>query len=258
MTGRLNVLASAAVLLLSLSFAPDAAAQRGGGGGERGGGGRGGRGEQPGVVTPQAGQGRQQAQAPDMLSFFVTSTGMKNGGNLGGLEGADKYCQMLADEAGSTGNKTWRAYLSTQASGNQPAVNARDRIGKGPWFNADGAQVAENLIELHGEGAAEGIANIVNKTVALTEVGNLPRQDNQLTGSKADGKAYTDGMDHTCHNWTSNSEGSVRIGSFGAGQSQRGSDPRDVIPTWNSSTNKECTPQVIPNSTLYCFAIMNK
>src|SRR4051812_5914261 len=99
MQRRLTVFAAVVVLLTGSYFVPDLAAQRGGAGGERGGGGRGGRGEQPGVITPQAGQGRQQAQAPDMLSFFVTSTGMKNGGNLGGLEGADKYCQDLAQEA---------------------------------------------------------------------------------------------------------------------------------------------------------------
>jgi hypothetical protein len=154
---------------------------------------------------------RPEAQA-NQMTFFITSVGSGNGANLGGLAGADKHCQTLAAAAGA-GNRTWRAYLSTQASGNQPAVNARDRIGQGPWRNAKGVIVANNVAELHTE------ANKLGKENSLTEKGGVvngrgdtPNQHDILTGSNLDGTAFPAGEDRTCNNWTSSSTGSAQVG----------------------------------------------
>ncbi len=148
----------------------------------------------------------QQPQQP--MSFFVTSVPKGDGANYGGLTGADAYCQQLAATAGR-GAATWRAYLSTQGPG---AVNARDRIGNGPWYNARGAMVAANQDELHGDTIERArLGNRVNKNNAISEkatpvngVGDMPNQHDMLTGSTPDGRAYTDGLDHTCNNYTSN------------------------------------------------------
>jgi hypothetical protein len=141
------------------------------------------------------------------MSFFITSVPIGDGANFGGLAGADAHCQKLASAVGR-GNATWRAYLSTQGPG---GVNARDRIGTGPWVNAQGRVVAANLDELHGDTlplARQG--NRLNKNTSLTEkgavvngVGDMPNQHDIITGSQTDGRAYTDGMDHTCSNYTS-------------------------------------------------------
>jgi len=162
-----------------------------------------------------------------MMSFFVTSEPIGDGGNLGGLAGADAHCQTLAAEAGG-GNRTWHAYLSTQARPGTPAVNARDRIGTGPWYNFQGEMIAQDLAHLHGdtmELAHQG--NNLNKLTGLTEKGQIvpglydysdPRDNDwnyvkttrfssrheMLTGSQTDGTAFTDVQDHTCDNWTSN------------------------------------------------------
>src|ERR1700722_15270032 len=160
-------------------------------------------------------QGPGGAQAPKMpMSFFVTSVGNGDGANLGGLAGADAHCQALAAAVGA-GDKTWHAYLSTQAANGQPAVNARDRIGSGPWYNAKGARVAQNVGDLHGDTLDQArVGNALNKANDLTEkgdtikgVGDMPNEHDMLTGSMPDGRAYSDGMDHTCNNWTSNSMG---------------------------------------------------
>ena len=143
------------------------------------------------------------------MSFFVTSAGSGKGADLGGLEGADKHCQALAEAAGSTG-QTWRGYLSTQGDG---AVNARDRIGAGPWANAKGEVIAKDVAELHG-------TNNLNKNTALTEKGEMvsgrgdkPNMHDILTGSQADGTAFAAGEDRTCGNWTlSGAEGAVMVG----------------------------------------------
>src|SRR6059036_4031822 len=147
-----------------------------------------------------------QAQAAD-TSFFLTSNGIGNGGNLGGLAGADNHCQTLAQAAGA-GGKTWRAYLSTQAADGQPAVNARDRIGKGPWKNAKGVVVAKDVADLHGAN------NNLTKQTALSEKGDVnngsgdtPNRHDVLTGSQADGTAFAAGDDRTCKNWTSSGQG---------------------------------------------------
>lgn len=148
------------------------------------------------------------AQAPQPMTFFITSVGKGDGANYGGLAGADAYCQQLAAAVGR-GDATWRAYLSTQGPN---AVNARDRIGNGPWRNAQGRVIAANLDELHGDTPAQArLGNRLNKNTAVTEkgainngVGDTPNQHDILTGSQPDGRAFTDGVDHTCSNWTSN------------------------------------------------------
>ena len=143
------------------------------------------------------------------MTFFVTSTGSGKGADFGGLAGADKHCQTLAAAVGA-GNHTWRAYLSASAAGGAPAVNARDRIGAGPWQNAKGVVIARNVDELHG-------TNNLTKQTALTEKGDVvngrgdtPNKHDILTGSQPDGRAFTDSADHTCGNWTKSGDGEAR------------------------------------------------
>jgi len=167
---------------------------------------------QPAPPAGQApAQGRGQQPPPPPMSFFVTSVGLGRGANLGGIAGADAHCQALATKAGR-GNVKWVAYMSTQGPG---AVNARDRIGNGPWHNARGLMIAMNQDELHGDTIQMARqSNRVNKNTARTEtgevvkgVGDMPNEHDMLTGSTLDGRAYTDGMDHTCSNWTSGADG---------------------------------------------------
>lgn len=162
------------------------------------------------------------------MSFFITSVGMGDGANLGGLSGADAHCQKLAEASGQAGadKRTWRAYLSTQAAPGTPAVNARDRIGLGPWYNARGVRIAVNNADLHGDTVALARkGNILNINTALLEngernpgeikvVGQEGRnQHDILTGTRADGMAFTDDFDRTCSNWTSSDEdGSANLG----------------------------------------------
>jgi hypothetical protein len=189
------------------------------------------------------------------MSFFVTSTGSGKGGELGGLAGADQLCQKLADAAGA-GRKTWRAYLSAPASASSPAVNARDRIGSGPWVNAKGVVVARNLAELHGE-------NSINKETALDEKGNrvkvrgdTPNQHDILTGSNMDGTLSTQAADTTCKGWTSSTEGSAIVGHV----DRNGTNPDPVRNvSWNSSHGTPgCSPEALAKvgggGLLYCFA----
>jgi hypothetical protein len=200
----------------------------------------------------------QQQQAPAQpMSFFVTSTSKNDGANYGGLAGADAHCQALAKAAGR-GDVKWVAYLSTQGPG---AVNARDRIGKGPWYNARGAIVAQNVEELHGDTIELArLGNRVNKNSARSEkgdlingVGDMPNQHDILTGSTPDGRAYTDTMDHTCSNYTSNADGK--------GQVQLGHHDKTGGPngSWNSvHGSRGCSQQNLVmtggNGYLYCFA----
>ena len=180
-----------------------------------------------------------------------------DGANYGGLAGADAYCQTLAQSAGR-GNVRWVAYLSTQGPG---AVNARDRIGPGPWYNALGTIVAANLAELHGDTLEMGrVGNRINKNTSRDEkgaivkgVGDTPNQHDILTGSQPDGRAYTDAADHTCSNYTSNAtgRGSVQLGhhdkigngngSWNSSHGSRGCSQADLLPTGG-------------NGYLYCFA----
>jgi hypothetical protein len=180
------------------------------------------------------------------MSFFVTSAGPGNGGDLGGLEGADKHCQSLAAAAGA-GNRTWRAYLSTTGPG---GVNARDRIGSGPWHNARGVLVAQNLDELHSEKA-----NINNDT-ALDEQGRVinsegaPNRHDILTGTELDGTA----AENTCQNWTSSGEGSAMVGHHD--RLARGTPGSP----WNTAHNSQgCSQENLRASggagLFYCFAV---
>lgn len=196
----------------------------------------------------------QQAPSPNM-SFFVTSTNLGKGGDLGGLEGADRHCQELAQAVGA-GSKTWHAYLSTQPTNGAPAVNARDRIGTGPWYNAKGVEIAANLNELHSDNYYK-----INKTTALTEKGNFvngrgdtPNQHDMLTGSQHDGTAFPAGEDKTCHNWTSSSEGSAIVGHTDLIGNTRGPN------FWNfSHSTPGCSvanlAKVGGAGFFYCFAV---
>jgi hypothetical protein len=161
------------------------------------------------------------AAAPPMpMSFFDTSSGSGKGADLGGIAGADQRCQTLAAATGST--KTWHAYMSTQAADGKPAVNARDRIGAGPWYNAKNARIAKDVADLHGDTLdAARLGNNLTKATAFTEkgdsikgFGDMPNQHDMLTGSRPDGTAYPDAADHTCANWTSSGAGTAQLGHF--------------------------------------------
>ena len=199
-----------------------------------------------------------RAQSADM-TFFVTSSGPGKGADLGGLDGADAQCQKLAQSAGA-GAKTWRAYLSTQAADGKPAVNARDRIGKGPWQNAKGAVIAKDVADLHGA------ANSLTKQTALSEKGEVingrgdtPNRHDILTGSQADGTAFAAGDDKTCKNWTSSTQGVAVVGHADR-QGLRDDEPSK---SWNSSHPSRgpdggCSQADLKSTggdgLLYCFA----
>ena len=198
-----------------------------------------------------------QAQSAD-TSFFVTSIGIGNGANLGGLAGADNHCQTLAQAAGA-GARTWRAYLSTQPADGKPAVNARDRIGKGPWQNSKGVVIARDVADLHG-------ANNLTKQTALSEKGDVingfgdtPNRHDILTGSKPDGTAFEAGDDRTCKNWTSSTQGAAMVGH----SDRKGPRDDEVLRSWNSSHPSRgpdggCSQNDLKSTggdgLLYCFA----
>jgi hypothetical protein len=168
------------------------------------------------ALTTYLAGGKPSPQA-NTMTFFVTSVGSGNGANLGGLAGADAHCQKLASAVGA-GNRTWRAYLSANPA-NQPAVNARDRIGRGPWVNVKGATIAANVDDLHSDkNGMTKETNLTEKGATVNGVGDTPNTHDVLTGSQADGRAFTDGMDHTCNNWTSSTDG---MGSAQLGHSDR-------------------------------------
>jgi hypothetical protein len=193
----------------------------------------------------------------NQMTFFVTSAGSGNGANVGGLAGADKICQNLAAAAGA-GNRMWRAYLSAAAAAGQPAVNAKDRIGRGPWMNVKGVVIAKSVADLHSD------ANNLKKDTALTEkggvvngVGDTPNQHDILTGSQADGTLAmgADGGDATCSNWTSATDGmgAAMLGHVDRmGRGATGS-------SWNAAhLSRGCSQQNLiatgGNGYLYCFA----
>ena len=190
---------------------------------------------------------------PMPMSFFITSAGPGDGANLGGLAGADAHCQKLAAAAGA-GNRTWRAYLSVQAKDGKPAVNARDRIGTGPWYNAKGEKIAQNLEELHSD------TNNLTKQTQLTEKGDVvngrgdkPNRHDILTGSNLDGTAMPAGTDTTCNNWTSNSDGAAQVGHHD--RQGGGANPN----SWNSAhATKGCSQAALQGTggdgLFYCFA----
>jgi hypothetical protein len=187
------------------------------------------------------------------MSFFITSAGSGDGANLGGLAGADKTCQTLAKAAG-VGNKTWHAYLSASAANGQPAVNAKDRIGKGPWFNAKGVQVASTVADLHSDNNKLGKDNsLTEKGTVVNGRGDTPNTHDILTGSNADG-TLSSKADNTCGNWTKNGPGTARVGHH---DKQGGGDAPN---SWNSAHDtKGCSQQDLVGTggagLIYCFAI---
>ncbi|GAA0322825.1 hypothetical protein GCM10009087_36400 [Sphingomonas oligophenolica] len=188
------------------------------------------------------------------MSFFVTHVAPGKGGDLGGLEGADAYCAVLAKAAGSR-RRDWHAYLSTQADAAAPAINARDRIGRGPWRNANGVVVARDLEELHA-------TNHIAHDTALDEYGarvngrtDTPPMHDILTGSTTQGMAFPAGEDRTCHNYTSSSEGNMQMGHH----DRAGPATSPTGTSWNSShATKGCSPEAFRSrggaGLLYCFA----
>ena len=196
----------------------------------------------------------QPPQFPNM-TFFITSTGGPSGANFGGLEGADKHCQTLAEKAGA-GTKTWRAYLSTQAVGGATAVNAKDRIGKGPWVNARGVQIAASVEDLHGPN------NKIAAETLVAETGRLipsrlytVNQHDILTGSKPDGTAFPPDKDMTCGNWTKSGEGNAMLGHA----DRMGLRDDDASKSWNTAhPSRACDAASLVATggagLLYCFA----
>jgi hypothetical protein len=195
--------------------------------------------------------GGAQAQQANM-TFFVTSAGPGKGADLNGLAGADKLCQTLASAVGA-GSRTWRAYLSTQGQG---AVNARDRIGSGPWQNAKGVVIAKSVDELHG-------ANNLTKQTALNEKGEMvngrgdsPNRHDILTGSTPDGRAPAGNADMTCGNWTKSGDGAAIVGHH----DRMGLDDSAAAKSWNSShPSRGCSQDALRSSggdgLIYCFAL---
>jgi hypothetical protein len=201
----------------------------------------------------------QPAQAQS-ASFFLTSAGPGKGADLGGIEGADKHCQSLAQAAGA-GAKTWHAYLSTQAADGKPAVNAKDRIGKGPWQNTKGVVIAKDVADLHSAN------NNLTKETDLTEkgeisngVGDKPNRHDVLTGSQPDGTAFGPDADRTCKNWTSSTQGAAMVGH----SDRKGLRDDDASHSWNSSHPSRgpdggCSQADLKSTggdgLLYCFAV---
>ena len=190
--------------------------------------------------------------ASNGMSFFITSTGSGKGGDFGGLAGADKHCQTLAAAAGA-GDKTWHAYLSTQGAG---AVNARDRIGKGPWRNAKGEVVANNLDELHGTNKLGKQTSLTEKGEVVNGRGDTPNKHDILTGSRPDGTAFPGTDDMTCGNYTKSGEGAVMLGHH----DRNGTNPDPVANvSWNASHKSAgCSVDALAKTgsggLLYCFA----
>lgn len=185
------------------------------------------------------------------MSFFISSVGSGKGADLGGLAGADKHCQALAAAAGA-GNRKWRAYLSTQGDN---AVNARERIGKGPWRNARGEVVAKNLQDLHGNPNINRETGLNEKGGRVNARGDSPNMHDILTGTQADGTAFPPGEDRTCGNWTKSGEGSAFVGHH----DRMGLSDTEAARSWNSShASRGCSDDALRSSggagLIYCFA----
>jgi len=212
---------------------------------------------------------------PQPMSFFITSTSKGDGANYGGLAGADAYCTQLATAAGRGAPVVWHAYLSTQGPN---AVNARDRIGNGPWYNSRGQMIGRSVAQLHGDDINDArLGNALGKQISLNEkqgitngVGDMPNQHDILTGSQPDGRAYTDGADHTCSNWTSNTNVEAPARGAGGGGAAPAPGPSAQLghsdkqggnnSSWNSShPSRGCSqPNLVATGgagLLYCFAV---
>jgi len=218
-TMRLSMLASAAVLLVSGSV-----------------------------------QAQQAPQAPD-TTFFVTSVGLGKGADLGGLDGADKQCQALATTIGA-GGKTWHAYLSTNANAPGGAVNARDRIGKGPWKNVKGVAVAESVDDLHSANNKLSTPNSLTERGSIVAgVGYTPNYHDLLTGTTPDGRVFPSNLNMTCNNWTSSNFGTAMLGHV----DRTGLTNTDQARSWNSThQSRDCSQDGLRatggNGLFYCFA----
>ena len=207
------------------------------------------------VATVSAFASASPANTPvQSMSFFITSVGIGDGANLGGLAGADRHCQRLAEAAGVTG-KTWHAYLGQQAQGGLPAVNARDRIGKGPWVNAKGVVVATSVDDLHSDNNKLGKENsLTEKGTVVNGRGDTPNTHDILTGVGLDGRVSSDTTDSTCRNWTSNSAGAATVGHHD--RQGGGANPT----SWNNAhPSRGCSQENLRGSggagLFYCFAI---
>ncbi len=207
------------------------------------------------TLMPLAGSAVHAATPSPDMTFFVTSAGLGKGADLGGLAGADRHCQQLAAAAGA-GKRQWRAYLSATAAGGAAAVNARDRIGKGPWHNAEGRLIARNVDELH-------TLNGINRMTALTEKGDKvngraesPNMHDILTGSTPDGRVAVSDKDTTCGNWTRSGEGSAIVGHH----DRWGLRDDEPARSWNAShPSRGCSQDNLKASggagMFYCFAV---
>ena len=187
------------------------------------------------------------------MSFFITSQGPGNGADLGGLAGADAFCQMLAREAGA-GDRTWRAYLSTAQRSGVEGVNARDRIGAGPWFNAAGVMVADNVEHLHGENNLSKVTAVDERGETVNGRGDSPNRHDILTGSQLDGTAFPEGQELTCDDWTSSGAGSAQLGHHD--RQGGGTNPT----SWNSAhSSRGCSQSALRGTggdgLFYCFAV---
>jgi hypothetical protein len=193
------------------------------------------------------------AAQQNSMTFFVTSVGIGKGADLGGLAGADKHCQDLAAAVGA-GGKTWHAYLSTQGSG---TVNARDRIGNGPWQNAKGIVIATSVNDLHGvDNKLSKQNDLSEKGEVINGYGDKPNRHDILTGSTAEGRAFPPEPDRTCKNYTSSTEGSVMLGH----SDKNGPGPDAFYHSWNSShPSRGCSQDGLRSTgsdgLLYCFAV---
>lgn len=197
--------------------------------------------------------GAGAAVQPPSMSFFITSAGPGTGADLGGLAGADRHCQMLADAVGA-GNREWRAYLSTIPAAGAPAVNARDRIGAGPWYNAKGVKIADDLEQLHGENNLTKETQLNEKGAVVNGRGDDPNMHDILTGSDLDGTAHEAEGYTNCGNWTGSGEGSAMVGHHD--RTGGGTNPT----SWNSAhPSRGCSQANLQatggNGLFYCFAV---
>ena len=207
------------------------------------------------VPRLRPGQAQQQPPQSPNMTFFVTSTGPGKGADLGGLEGADRHCQTLATNAGA-GSKTWRAYLSSNAARHGGAVNARDRIGAGPWQNFKGVVVAQNVDDLHSDSNKLTMENsLTERGTIVSGTGMTPNWHDVLTGSAPDGRAFPANMNLTCNNWTSSTFGSAMVGHI----DRNGTVITPFVKSWNAAhMSRSCSqPDLIAtggNGLFYCFA----
>jgi len=211
-------------------------------------------------VAPTVGRAQQAPPQSPNMTFFVTSTGPGKGADLGGLEGADRQCQALAQAAGA-GGKIWHAYLSSQAIGNDAAVNARDRIGRGPWQNFKSEVVGQSVDDLHGENNKLGMqTSLTERGTMIAGTGYTPNYHDVLTGSQPDGRAFPPSEDRTCRNWTSSTQGAAMVGHV----DRKGLRDDAASKSWNSSHPSRgpdggCSQNDLRstggNGLFYCFAV---